>query len=223
MDCGFDLTRGLLGDRAAARLRADPIKFDHRSGPEAIQNRRAIVLTGFGDAQSATPLAMTTVYASLASGKLVRPSILALPRNPDGCPKDPVQDECAAAFPNSPGFASFLSLMHAGLHAVVASQGGTAFGRFDRIPQLIERVFAKTGTATYRGRINPWDRESKAQELNALWLVAWIEGDKSPGPLGHRLAFGCHVSGGAPRQLGADFCAPAIRDILIELSRSTPQ
>ena len=221
--CGFDLTRGLLGDSAAGRLRADPIAFDDRTGRQAAHRPRDAILSGFGDAQSATAVAMATVYASLGAGLLVRPSLTPLPRTRAGCPTKPAEGECAPAYPSSPPFDRLIDLVRKGMSAVVSRRGGTAAAYFKSTGGLVDRIYAKTGTATYRSRANPLDPGSKVERRFALWLAGWIEGDGGNGPLGHRLAFACAVTGGEKREVGADYCGPAIHDLLLALNGSAPR
>jgi hypothetical protein len=220
--CGYDLTHGWLGDTPAGRLRADPVRFDR------FRSERDVVLSGFGDAQAATAVAMTTLYVSLATGFTTRPSLVPLERGEGGCPKDAADDECKPAFPDAADFKPFHDLLLDGMSAVVGKPGGTAYEPFrvepfPRTGPPIGRIFAKTGTATYSVLRVPHDRFSGKERRFALWLVGWIEGDGSKtGLLGHRLAFGCHVSGGKGQDVGAQYCGPAIRDVLLELSRSAP-
>jgi cell division protein FtsI/penicillin-binding protein 2 len=238
--CGFDLTRGLLGASGTGRLRADPVNFDDcgraaerrrdasaaAGGPPSPCNMRTrekerdATLSGFGDAQSATAVAMTAVYASLATHKQVRPSLLALERDDKGCPRNRAPGECEPAFPAAVETSPLFGLLKSGLQAVVRA-GGTAQDKLNGAPVSLDNVYAKTGTATYRDRRNHLDASSRPVTLNALWLAGWIEGDGRPGPLGHRLAFACQVTGAPEGKFGADFCGPAIRDVLKNLAAAS--
>ncbi len=206
-ECGFDLAPGF----DAVNLRADPIRLDVEDGADAARKPRSVVLAGFGDAQKATTLSIATIYASLASGKLVRPTLVPLDRDEKGCPRAPRQGECAPATPATAGFVNLMERLREGLKAVASSPGGTAHAEFASARGLLDRLFVKTGTATY------WD--IRHADHNSGWTAGWIEGDGKAGPLGRRLAFACQVTGAPEGVMGASVCAEPMRDLLLRLDK----
>jgi cell division protein FtsI/penicillin-binding protein 2 len=207
----FDLTRGTM--RSVPKLSADPIQFDLKNHGEALSNLPRLIRTGFGDGAAATPLAMATAYASIARGRIVRPSIVPLARDAAGCPTTGKTElECETLLPDWTRVERLFPSVKAGLHAVATA--GTARSTFASEQSLLKmpdgkpRLYVKTGTAT----------TSTRPLLFGLWLVGWIEGVKGTG-IPSTLAFACVITRGRGLETGGGTCAPLMRMFLSELSK----
>ena len=210
--CPFDLLRGTVLP-PPRKLMADPVTLDVRSARAARERRRTVALAGFGDGGTATPLAIGSVYTSLAVGRVVRPAMVRIPRNDKGCPENPASNECAPLIGEGGSGEQVLGRLREGLHSAASRRGGTSFETHfpDTILKLNgrPRLFAKTGSATYL-------KDNKTRF--ALWTAGWIEGDQGPSHLHKRLAFVCHITGGVDKDTGGGKCAPVIRLLLENLS-----
>lgn len=227
---GFDLLRGQL-DVTAPRLLVSPmvIRAATRQG-EADARRVALGLSGYGQAVSASTLALANAYASVASGKVVRPRLF--PRDPER--PERVQDE----FEGMPlldripagrekDAAELLQLLRRGLAGVITA--GTGRSYFDKSvlvrPPGNEILFAKTGTATIG-----WACQSRSggaaaaddtgsctagsieKNIYSSWLAGWIEPSER---INRRIAFACTVS--YTFAFGGAACGPIMRSILEDL------
>jgi cell division protein FtsI/penicillin-binding protein 2 len=191
----FDLLRGKA---AAARLRAVPILLPVMQGHERNGTPRArqldLALNGYGQGVEASPLAVASIYTSLALWRQVRPRLV-----PVGTSADPAADGEGQPLMPSPSAGSppYASILRSGLFGVSNVPGGTARRRFRSAKLLQSRVFAKTGTANTVG------------DFHSAWLAGWIE----PAiPQGRRLAFACWIT--HTTEYGADACVPIVRKLL---------
>jgi len=223
---GFDLTRGAL---LAQKLRASPVRIDLAQAAGENSASRIdpgrVVRSGFGQEVEATPLAMATIYASLSRissvnpKQTVRPTLLELSYDKDGCPtQHKAPGECESVLPQSaaPGDGEiYLDAFRKGLNAVV--KVGTARGSFantcarrrdEPLCREPERLFVKTGTANVDTR--------KGGKLS-LWLAGWVEGRAGRG-ISSRLAFACWISHGE-NDTGGGSCGPLLFNFLLELDR----
>src|SRR5205085_4228182 len=175
----------------------------------------------FGDRVNATPLAIATVYASVGSGRIVRPTIVKVPRT-GPCPKDRADaDECMPLLPAGRTADEMLARLRAGLHAVASvrgSPGGTAAAVFNDATHRdllrangVPMLFVKTGTATII-----------RNKRFSLWTAGWIEGSDSG--IRSRMAFACFITYGRNSDTGGGTCAKLVADFLVRLKdgRQTP-
>jgi cell division protein FtsI/penicillin-binding protein 2 len=218
LPCGFDLLRQMDGVQAV-KLRAHPMRFDLPSNAAAMSNIQQLLRTGWGDGESATPLAMVTAYASIGREKLVRPSIVRIKRRPDGCPEMPLQGECGDLLEDWPRATNLFKNVRAGLHAVAMPGGSGAAAFNDSTLRMMPdgrtpRLFIKTGTATYRA-VNP--KTGRVSNYFTLWLAGWVEGVGNT-PIPERLAFACMITRGTGNDTGGGTCARLIRRFLDNLS-----
>ena len=230
----YDLMRGGLPRQAPALfLDRPPVILDNaRADPSAANapkpDRKVMAATsGYGQNVYAAPLAVASIYASLGAEQIVRPRLL--PRDsPEKSPPDPDEGKSLlrAGTPAEQGV--YLKMLRDGLHAVVASPGGSAYDVFRsgfrprsaRTPPAPlalllanggeARLFGKTGTATINKR------------YNTVWFAGWIEARPGSG-IPRRLAFVCQaIQQPAGQKLtGGSVCAPIIRDILLRLDQQT--
>jgi cell division protein FtsI/penicillin-binding protein 2 len=150
---------------------------------------------------TATPIAVTSIYASLATGKTVHPRLVqtgAAGATDTPSEGQPIIDQ------NSPVQKQLFAAVTAGLHGVVMTPRGTANRYFADAPYR-ERIFGKTGTAT--------TTETRGERQYSAWFAGWIE----PGPqgakgMGRRVAFACWVT--HTRDFGGTACAPIIKKLL---------
>lgn len=227
----FDLLRGQI-DRNVTRLFASPmvVKAATAAGPDEAR-RVALGVSGYGQAVSASALAMATAYAGVGSRYVVRPRLV--PREPSR--PERVLDEqegqrlLASVPPGREQLAEeLMTLLRRGLAGVISSPSGTGHAAFRRSPLLrplgSEIIFAKTGTATigwscrpFRGAAATRRCGAGTRELNVYssWLAGWIEPPGVPSGIDRRIAFACSVS--YTFAFGADACAPIVGDILQQL------
>jgi cell division protein FtsI/penicillin-binding protein 2 len=223
-EAGYDLMRGSL-PRPAGLLRLDrrPITIEAANPPSKTPDRRVMTATsGYGQNVYAAPLAMASIYASIATKSVVRPRLA--PRAP-----------AAPADVNTPILQAgteeerdrYLGILRTGLHGVVAKPGGSARSYFAPVgprrgassdaagrSALLTmgnqpRLFGKTGTATISNR------------FNTLWFAGWIEGDPKRG-IKTPLAFVCQAiqQPRGQKLTGGGVCGPIIRDILLRLDQT---
>ena len=202
----FDLTRGKA---PSLKLDADPVNMRAAQPGEAQRNAGAIVRSGYGDDVTATPLAIATVYASLATRKIVRPTIVPLNRDDRGCPTgaDKADDEeCSDLLPSDarnpePLFES----LRAGFRAVAKG-----LKTLSAVSDLVAegRLHLKTGTATVvSGR-----RFSN-------WIAGWVEG--KPGTnIPTRISFACFFTHRTDNDFGGTVCGPVINTFLSKLAQT---
>jgi cell division protein FtsI/penicillin-binding protein 2 len=211
----FDLTRGRS---PSAKLSADPINMAAVSPQQRREHPDAVVRAGYGDDVQATPLAITTVYASVGSRKVIRPTIVPLERDAQGCPVVKADDdECTDLIPTGASDAGHLTdVLRAGFHAAATAAGGTSTSQFrsaEMQPLLrtgdTPRLFVKTGTATVI-----------ASKRFSVWAAGWIEG--APGNIPNRISFACFMTHRSNADTGGATCAPVIREFLLRLNRTAP-
>jgi cell division protein FtsI/penicillin-binding protein 2 len=203
----------MLGDQVGrySRVRATSVQLDE-TDPSRLR-QLSVALNGIGQAAQATPLAMATMFASIATGRIVLPRLAAGndgrpmrgaplldPASVDGLPLDQLRAE------------EMVRNLRVALAEVV--RGGTAAGRFG---PLTERVSGKTGTAQVG---------QNADDPNTVWFVGWIEGLRVPGLEPRRVAFACMITHADNDEAGGGrVCAPLMRILLerIEAQHQTAQ
>lgn len=189
--------------RRAYRLWASPI--DVLASHAGVNRRQNVALSGFGQAVSATPLAMTAIYGSIGARRIIRPRLTV------SSGADQSSSVCPENTPllrngTRPAQANYLDILQQGLSGVVFSEFGTTFKHIPHRSGFTGRLFAKTGTA----QVDGVDYTS--------WLVGWIE----PGPATksltgtpRRLAFACMVTDS--KSSGGSTCGPIVDEILAAL------
>ncbi|MEZ5870470.1 MAG: penicillin-binding transpeptidase domain-containing protein [Nitratireductor sp.] len=190
----LDLTWGAI---PSARTQLEAIDIPMVSNP--IAGRIDIALNSFGQGVRAAPMAMTSLYASIASGHVVIPRIVRGGDKPGfeniGKPVPSEDTEFSRAG---------IEALKAGLKGVVESEGGTA-RRVD-FRQHKGRIFAKTGTA------DTGDGVATRRGLpNSVSFTGWVE----PGAnIKQRLAFTCWMTHLPKGEFGGSVCAPLVSDVL---------
>lgn len=216
-DDTFDLTRG---QAPSAKLGADPVHIDVADPAVARKNQEDVIRSGFGDRVNATPLAIATVYASIGSGRIVRPTIVKIPRT-GPCPDAKADaDECTPLLPTGRTADDMLARLRAGLHAVASvsasrgGPGGTAAAVFNDATHRdllkangVPMLYVKTGTATII-----------RNKRFSLWTAGWIEGAGSG--TRSRMAFACFITYGRNSDTGGGTCAKVVADFLVRLKGS---
>lgn len=203
---------------AGSRSRATPIRLD-ATLPDR-PRRLALALNGIGQATQATPTAIASIMASIATGRIVRPRLTpeaeAAPTAAadaagaeEARPGDPILAEDAPGDGGKldPGRAAeLLAGLRGALHAVVTA-GGTAAAAFQNADYL-GRLYGKTGTA---------ESGDTKESTNSVWFVGWVDGVGGAYGAERRIAFACLVTHMTRRAGGGGFCAPLIAGILGEL------
>jgi cell division protein FtsI/penicillin-binding protein 2 len=182
--------------------------------PDDNEHAGQLIRDGFGQTVEGTTLMMATLYASLATEKIVRPYLL------DGqssrAPENgrPLFEHVAKN--NTDLYTRLIRELRAGLVAVIRGAKGTAHSQFVSgqsakpfmRPILLfsdgrdqDRVFAKTGTA------------DTVNNFNTANFAGWIEPDNKKG-ITRRLAFACSVTHTARGQFGASVCGLLTAEIL---------
>jgi cell division protein FtsI/penicillin-binding protein 2 len=205
---------------AGSRTYATPVIID--AGRSDRPRRLSLALAGIGQAVQATPLAMATIMASIAAGKIVRPRITieaTAPRPPtegneeQAVAGDDLLDLNAKQGTEEPirqeAVIELMSGLRGALHNVVVN--GTARTAFAR-SLLQARVYGKTGTA------ETGDDEAST---NSVWFIGWIDGLGQRRWRGRRIAFACLVTHTErDESAGGRVCAPLIEQILAEYERA---
>jgi cell division protein FtsI/penicillin-binding protein 2 len=230
----FDLAPGFAErfgapPTAGSRTYATPITIDASRLDRP--RRLTLALAGIGQATQATPLAMASIMASIATGRIVRPRITPEAAKPNSTPEGNaaaaanVEPEAAAGDdlldlnstqggerPIQQG--ALLDLMtglRSSLHNVVLN--GTAASAFARSP-LRSRIYGKTGTA---------QTGNDEASTNSVWFIGWIDGLGQQRWRDRRIAFAClvtHIAQQGDAAAGGKVCAPIIEQILAEYERT---
>lgn len=192
-----------------SRLKVTPIQVD-----ETAYNRDRLLrvaLNGIGQAAQATPLAMASVAATIAGGRIVSPRLEA-----EGAPPaDRPLFEAGKGLDAQQADAMLRSLRQ-GMAAVVQHEDGTAHAAFAGNPELMRRISGKTGTAEIANDPARSDRDG-----NTVWFVGWLDGLKVPGYEQRRIAFACMLTH-APNEhaFGGTISAPLIRRLFERIERA---
>jgi cell division protein FtsI/penicillin-binding protein 2 len=188
--------------KLAYRLRSPPL--DVLASKQGVNKRQSVAFSGFGQAVSATPLAMAAVYGSIAARRIVKPRItLAADSESGTCAGDGELIRGGG----EPARGQYLDLLKAGLSGVVFSPEGTAYKHMPHRDKFTGRLFAKTGTAQVAG------------VDYTTWLVGWIDPPnsplKAPAVAPRRLAFACMVTDS--KGSGGSTCGPIVDEVLATL------
>lgn len=203
---------------ATGRGRASPMIVEAGLPvPRGEPRRLRLARGGIGLSVTASPLAMATVAASIATGKIVRPHVVSEAQR--GPSTDPLEGEpvLVATSENQPLADLLLREIRDGMAAVVRNAGGTARRAFAKVSEdLRNSVFAKTGTAPVFTSANvPPDGRY------AAWLVGYVDPvDGLPG-IDRKLAFACRVA--FTPSFGGSACGPVVRDFLMALHDEAAQ
>jgi cell division protein FtsI/penicillin-binding protein 2 len=198
----------LIGEQAGrySRVSATPLTLDESNPTRPRQ--ASVALNGIGQAAQATPLAMASMFASIATGRVVLPRLsVGTDSRPmrgaplfdaaivDGASLDQLRAE------------QMLRTLRGALADVV--RVGTAGGR---LGPLTDRVSGKTGTAQVG---------QNADDPNTVWFVGWIEGLRLPGLESRRVAFACMIThADQDKAAGGKVCAPVMRMLLQQIEAS---
>jgi cell division protein FtsI/penicillin-binding protein 2 len=198
--------------RRFSRLQASPIQLDETraDGPRLL----SVALNGIGQSAQATPLAMASIMASIATGRIVLPRLT---------PQDDARRTARGQPLLDPGTVDgrrldagraeqMIDSLRRALAGVVRS--GTAAAAFKN-SDLVERLHAKTGTAQSDDKDGP----------DTVWFVGWLDGLAMPGLEGRRIGFACMLTHANPDDAaGGKSCAPLMRMLFerIEPPRSAP-
>jgi hypothetical protein len=207
---GFDVLD--VNYPATGRGRASPMIVEAGLPvPRGEPRRLRLARGGIGLSVSASPLAMASVAASVATGRIVRPHVIS--KEQRGPSNDPVEGEPILVVP--PGKQDLADLLmreiRDGMAAVVRKSGGTSRSAFAKVPEeLRNAVFAKTGTApVFTHATAPPDG------AYASWLVGYVDpGAGLPG-FDRKLAFACRVA--FSPSYGGSVCGPIVRDFVLAL------
>lgn len=190
---------------APASLLAEPVIIAAaRPAKPGDPRQLQVAQAGFGQAVTASPVSMASVFASVATQRIVRPHLL---RRPDATvPRDPEEGTPLFATGNEATRRQMIGEIRNGLSAVV--KVGTARGAFAN-SKLRDVLFGKSGTATVG---------SGANLRYSLWFSGFTERRLGNLP---RIAFVCMVTnqGGGDEETGAQVCAPIVRKVIEELER----
>jgi cell division protein FtsI/penicillin-binding protein 2 len=215
----FDLVADVrFAPRVNARTLAQTIHLDAANGaPDHCEFRSQVAYSGIGQKVQATPLAMSSIMASVKLGRVVTPRITT-----DA--NAAVSARRSLWSPDAqPGLAEdLLNHLRGGLQRVVTS--GTAHRAFDgwraaELARLRSQIYGKTGTA------EPFDRPKSKNKFrpaarNTAWFAGYVEGDAAlttrvgairSGPI----AFACVVT--ETPGYGGGVCAGLIAKLLADI------
>ena len=198
----------------------------------------SVANNGIGQQAQAAPLAMATVMAEVAAGRIVLPRLLrgarrvgAEAEKDDPCAKylppggkrpendeplfDPAPDGEAAL--DGARAQTMLDELREAMSDVVTR--GTAAKAFAKTPELTRRTRGKTGTAQVVAEGREEDR------IDTVWFAGWIEGlDAIPEYKDRRIAFACMITHVDPDgAAGGSTCAPFVRDFFKPLASAEAQ
>lgn len=197
---------------ATGRGRASPLIVEAGLPvPPGEPRRLRLARGGIGLSVSASPLAMASVAASVATGRIVRPHLV--PQAERGPSDDPVEGEpLLVAPPEKQALADrFLRDLRDGMGAVIRKQGGTSRSAFAKIPaELRNAIFAKTGTAPVFNHAN-----APSDGRYASWLVGYVDPQQGLAGFDQKIAFACRVA--FSPSYGGSVCGPIVRDFLLAL------
>ncbi len=197
-----------LPDLAVRRLDADVVGLSvERNKIDALGSLRLdLALNGIGQAVEATPVQMASAYASLATGKIVRPTFV--PREGQrGTRGDPREGQPIIEVPRGKEgeFRLLYDSIVRGLNGVVRT--GTVAKRVPNVRAnraLLEASYMKTGTATIRDL----DSRRGQRALYSAWVVGWIAPVPGAPRLSRRLAFACLIT--RTHGFGGPTCGPIV-------------
>jgi cell division protein FtsI/penicillin-binding protein 2 len=179
--------------------------------PNGEPRRLRLARGGIGLSVNASPIAMASVAASIATGKIVRPHMVNAQQR--GLTDDPFEGQpVLVTTPDKQYLAdSFLDEIRKGMGAVIRNQGGTSRSAFAKIPkELRDSIYAKTGTAPVFS-----NRDIAEEGRYAAWLVGFVEPNGDLPGIDQRIAFACRVA--FSPSFGGSVCGPIVRDFLVSL------
>lgn len=198
---------------ASGRARSSPLVVDAALRAPAGEPRRLrLARSGVGLSVSASPLAMATVAASIATGKVVRPH--AVPFAVRGNTADPLEGTPVLEAPAGREALrdSLLQEIRGGMAAVVKT--GTAASVMRSLPtELKAALRAKTGTAPLVDGGQPTPAEGRY----AAWVVGYVEPPDGKSGITRRIAFACRIANSEFG--GGRACGPVIRDFILALHK----
>lgn len=165
-----------------------------------------LTLNSYGQATQASPLAMASLAASVATNKLIRP-FLAKDRTVSIMPETLYADNTDAK--------ALLDIVREGMHGVVNLPSGTAqsifYGGKSVARAQAERVFGKTGTATLAGH-----GIARGAKIYGSWFIGWINATKAPDAK-PKYAFACAISHSTS---SSKVCTALVSQILTDLEKA---
>lgn len=194
--------------RRFSRLQATPVRLDEtrEDGPRLL----SVALNGIGQAAQATPLALASMMASIATGRIVLPRLTPEEDARRDARGQPLFDP--GSVDGRPLDQSRADQMIEGLRRALADvvRVGTAANAF-RGSNLIGRLRGKTGTAQSDDKDGP----------DTVWFIGWLDGLALPGLQDRRIAFACMLTHADPDDAaGGKTCAPLMRMLFERIERS---
>lgn len=209
-----------------SRMFATPISIDARVAPVLDLNRlHVLALNGMGQAVQATPTAMASIYASIATGRIVTPRLIKRAPPAEGAPAPEPAPFVIDGVGSEAELDKLLLPLRRGLKAVVSFAGGTADNAFRPFGDMHQYVWGKTGTATVTDGDDR--RAGSARTGHTVWFAGWIDpagdsfwlkGKAAKSPVKRRIAFACMVT--HSDGFGGTVCAPLIAKILDQIGRA---
>ncbi len=190
-----------------SRLFATPIQVDSFLPDKS--RILTVSLNGIGQSAQATPLAIATISASIATGSVVIPRLSnAIPPTGQGEPL--IRNIAGEGLQFEPLLAQeLLATLRDGMKAVVTR--GTAQDAFagNSHENLRKRLWGKTGTA---------QTGFPEKDGNTVWFTGWVEGLNIDGYENRRVAFACMITHAKLDKVGGgSVCGPLSRMILKRL------
>jgi cell division protein FtsI/penicillin-binding protein 2 len=209
----FNLLRGPPFNQRGfnvSRLNATPFRLPVEAARERDGDLRQLdlVLNGIGQAVTATPVNVATVYASVASGTIIRPTLMHLPdeRTQRG---DLLEGKPLLAVPadRQDDYDRLMRELRRGLNNVITV--GTAskyFGWTVLNRELLEAIHLKTGTAILE----------EGEKLYSGWIAGWVDPPRNvKSGITRRMAIACHIA--YTRRFGGESCAPIVGELIRSL------
>ncbi|MEQ8481315.1 MAG: penicillin-binding transpeptidase domain-containing protein [Hoeflea sp.] len=197
---------------ATGRGRASPLIVEAGLPvPPGEPRRLRLARGGIGLSVTASPLAMASIAASVATGRIVRPHVVSKQQRGGGT--DPLEGEpILVTAPENQELADrFLREIRDGMAAVIRNSGGTSRSAFAKVPEnLRNSIYAKTGTApVFTHGTAPSDGPY------AAWLVGYVDPIEGLPGIDRKLAFACRVA--FSPSYGGSVCGPIVRDFVMAL------
>lgn len=198
---------------SSGRARSSPLVVDASlTAPAGEPRRLRLARGGIGLSVSASPLAIATVAASIATGRIVRPH--AVPRAVRGEPADPLEGTPVLEAPAGREALrdDLLEEIRRGMAAVVKT--GTAASAMRSLPpELKAALRAKTGTAP----LVDGDKPTPPEGRYAAWVAGYVEPPAGKSGITRRIAFACRIANSEAG--GGKACGPVIRDFVMALHK----
>jgi len=198
-----------FSDYNYTRVYADPILLGINENIDSIENPLfTLAQNTIGQDVQASPLAIATLFASIARGCIVKPHLRSNTKN-RACTNLFFDNDKSR---NKRAIKLMKKYFYPGLNGVVTSKKGTAYNNFKN-SGYAKYIYAKTGTSTTQFQETS---KSKKIRLDTLWFAGWIEA-KGMGKFARKIAFVCMITHADNGATGGKVCALAVKKAIESL------